>query len=45
MGNNKKTFNLKDFTKGWFVGNFDKSIIKTSDVEVAVKEYKLKFIL
>lgn len=40
MSNNKKTFNLKDFTKGWFVGNFDKSIIKTSDFEVAVKEYK-----
>lgn len=26
--------------KGWFVGNFEPSILKTNDVEVAVKEYK-----
>lgn len=33
-------FNLKDFKKGWFVGNFEPSLIKTNDVEVAVKKYK-----
>ena len=33
-------FNLKDFTRGWFVGNFNPSLIKTNDVEVGVKEYK-----
>lgn len=31
---------LKDMTKGWFVGNFEPSLIKTNDVEVAVKVYK-----
>ncbi len=25
--------------KGWFVGNFDPTLIRTNDVEVAVKEY------
>lgn len=32
-------FNLKDFTKGWFVGNFNPSLLKTNDVEIGVKEY------
>ena len=31
---------LKNFTKGWFVGNFDPSLIKTNDIEIGVKEYK-----
>ena len=31
---------LKEFIKGWFVGNFDPSLIKTNDVEVAIKKYK-----
>lgn len=26
--------------KGWFVGNFEPTLIKTNDVEVAVKEYR-----
>ena len=26
--------------KGWFVGNFQPTILKTNDVEVAVKRYK-----
>ena len=33
-------FQIKDFTKGWFVGNFEPSLIKTNDVEIAVKQYK-----
>lgn len=35
-----KVFSLDDMTKGWFVGDFSPSIIKTDDVEVAVKRYK-----
>ena len=35
-----KKYNLEDFTKGWLVGHFDPSIIKTKDVEVGVKKYK-----
>lgn len=34
-----KTANLKDMLKGWFVGNFEPTLIKTNDVEIAVKEY------
>jgi len=35
-----KISELKNFTKGWFVGNFDPSLIKTNDVEIGIKEYK-----
>jgi len=35
----KKT-NVCEYIKGWFVGNFDPSLIKTNDVEVAYKCYK-----
>jgi len=31
---------LDSFTKGWVVGNFEPSLFKTNDFEVAVKEYK-----
>ena len=31
--------NLVEMTKGWFVGNFEPSLYKTTDVEVAVKKY------
>lgn len=31
--------NLKKFIKGWFVGNFEPTLIKTNDVEVAIKKY------
>jgi quercetin dioxygenase-like cupin family protein len=31
---------IENFTKGWIVGNFDPSLIKTNAVEVAVKFYK-----
>ena len=30
---------LDDMVKGWFVGNFEPSLIETNDVEVAVKSY------
>nr|WP_315848235.1 hypothetical protein [uncultured Rhodoferax sp.] len=34
-----KTARLENMFKGWFVGNFDPTLIRTNDVEVAVKEY------
>lgn len=34
-----KVFQLADMFRGWFVGNFDPSILKTNDVEIAVKQY------
>ena len=35
-----ETSRLEDFTKGWFVGNFNPTLIKTNNVEVAYKTYK-----
>lgn len=34
-----KKAKLEDMVKGWFVGNFEPTLIKTNDVEVAVKSY------
>ncbi len=33
-------YNLDDMIKGWFIGNFEPSLHKTNDFEVAVKSYK-----
>ncbi len=30
---------LEDMVKGWFIGDFNPSLCRTTDVEVAVKEY------
>lgn len=35
-----RTAKLKDMKKGWFIGNFEPTLLKTNDCEVAVKEYK-----
>ena len=35
-----KTARLEDMVKGWFIGDFDPSLCKTDDVEVAVKRYR-----
>ncbi len=35
-----KVASLNQMVKGWFIGNFEPALIKTGDVEVAVKEYK-----
>ncbi len=35
-----KIAKLESMIKGWFVGNFEPSLYKTNDVEVAVKSYK-----
>jgi len=34
-----KTATLSDMVRGWFVGDFEPSLYKTADVEVAVKQY------
>lgn len=31
---------LESFTGGWFIGNFEPSLMKTDDFEIAVKHYK-----
>ncbi len=35
-----KIVKLEDMVRGWFVGNFEPTLIKTNEVEVAVKKYK-----
>src|SRR5476651_2689608 len=35
-----ETYQLKDMVKGWFIGDFEPSLLRTKDFEVAVKEYK-----
>lgn len=35
-----KVEHLDDMIKGWFVGNFEPTLYKTKDCEVAVKSYK-----
>lgn len=30
---------LDDMVRGWFVGNFEPSVLRTKDVEIAVKNY------
>ena len=35
-----KTARLEDMVLGWFVGNFEPTLYRTNDVEVAVKRYK-----
>jgi quercetin dioxygenase-like cupin family protein len=33
-------YNLSDFHRGWFIGNFEPTLFKTDDFEVAVKKYE-----
>jgi len=35
-----KTYKLKDFFKGWFIGNFEPTLLKTSNFEVAFQTHK-----
>ena len=39
-GLNVEVFNLENFTNGWFVGDFEPSILKNSGVELAVMDKK-----
>ena len=34
-----KVSKLENMFKGWFVGNFEPTLLRTTDVEVAVKSY------
>lgn len=33
-------FNLEEMVGGWIIGNFEPSLLKTNNVEVAIKRYK-----
>jgi len=35
-----KVSKLKDFTKGWVIGNFEPTLFNTDQFEIAVKHYK-----
>jgi len=35
-----KLYKLSNFKKGWVMGDFDSSIIRTKEAEVGIKEYK-----
>lgn len=34
-----KIARIDEMIKGWFIGNFEPSLLKTNDVEVALKKY------
>lgn len=33
-------YKLEDMIRGWFIGNFNPSLFKTNEVEVAIQQYK-----
>lgn len=35
-----KVLDINDFKAGWFIGNFEPTILKTSDFEIALKIHK-----
>lgn len=35
-----KKFRLEEFIGGWFIGDFEPSLVRTKDFEVAIKRYK-----
>jgi len=35
-----KKYNIKDMTRGWFVGDFEPTAFQTKDCEVALQEFK-----
>jgi quercetin dioxygenase-like cupin family protein len=35
-----QVYNLSDFTKGWFLGNFEPSLLKTNQFEISIQHYK-----
>ncbi len=35
-----KQYKLKDFTKGWLIGDFEPNIFRTKDFEFMVRSYK-----
>jgi len=39
-----KIFNIEDMFKGWFIGNFEPSVIKTKEFEVAHHFHKKDYV-
>ena len=37
--NQKENSNIENFFKGWFIGNFEPTLLSTNDFEVGVKNY------
>ena len=35
-----KKFKFENFIRGWLIGNFEPSILKTKEIEVGIKHYK-----
>ena len=35
-----KFYNIKDMTRGWFIGNFEPSVLKTEKFEVGILTHK-----
>jgi quercetin dioxygenase-like cupin family protein len=35
-----KIFNLKDMHRGWFIGDFEPSVLKTKDFEIGILTHK-----
>lgn len=35
-----KCYNLQDMCKGWFIGNFEPTLLSTGEFEVAIKYYR-----
>lgn len=35
-----KIYNINDFVRGWFVGGFEPTLYRTTEVEVAVQNFK-----
>ena len=33
-------YNVKDYIKGWFIGDFEPTILRSKDFEIAIKEYE-----
>lgn len=33
-------YNIKDFKRGWFIGDFVPSLIRTKDFEITIRHYK-----
>ncbi len=40
MNQKAEIFYLHDMIKGWFVGNFEPTVLRTNDVEVGIKHYQ-----
>jgi hypothetical protein len=34
-----EVFKLEKMVKGWFIGNFNPTLLKTNDVEIGIKKY------